>query len=105
MMPARLKAGVSVQTDKKPRSSQLLLTQKELAERVGFEPTVRLPVQRFSRPSRSTTPAPLRIREYNHLSVLVAGTKAKLQPNCNPKHLLAEQGVDGISRHGVGTLN
>src|SRR6476646_5033959 len=31
-----------------------------LAERVGFEPTVRLPVQRFSRPSRSTTPAPLR---------------------------------------------
>jgi hypothetical protein len=47
-MPARLKAGVSVQTDKKPRSSQLLVTQKELAERVGFEPTVRLPVQRFS---------------------------------------------------------
>jgi hypothetical protein len=33
---------------------------KLLAERVGFEPTVRLPVQRFSRPSRSTTPAPLR---------------------------------------------
>ncbi len=30
-----------------------------MAERVGFEPTVRLPVQRFSRPSRSTTPAPL----------------------------------------------
>src|SRR4029453_4136846 len=33
-----------------------------MAERVGFEPTVRLPVQRFSRPSRSTTPAPLRQR-------------------------------------------
>src|SRR5262245_60261430 len=32
----------------------------ELAEREGFEPSVRLPVQRFSRPSRSTTPAPLR---------------------------------------------
>jgi hypothetical protein len=31
-----------------------------LAERVGFEPTVRLPVQRFSRPSHSTTLAPLR---------------------------------------------
>ncbi len=31
-----------------------------MAERVGFEPTVRLPAQRFSRPSRSTTPAPLR---------------------------------------------
>lgn len=28
-----------------------------LAEREGFEPSVRLPVQRFSRPSRSTTPA------------------------------------------------
>lgn len=30
---------------------------KYLAEREGFEPSVRLPVQRFSRPSRSTTPA------------------------------------------------
>lgn len=28
-----------------------------LAERQGFEPWVQLPVQRFSRPSRSTTPA------------------------------------------------
>ncbi len=33
----------------------------ELAERVGFEPTVQLPVLRFSRPTRSTTPAPLRV--------------------------------------------
>ena len=31
-----------------------------MAERVGFEPTVRSRVQRFSRPPRSTTPAPLR---------------------------------------------
>ncbi len=31
-----------------------------MAERVGFEPTVRLHAQRFSRPSRSTTLAPLR---------------------------------------------
>jgi hypothetical protein len=31
-----------------------------LAEGEGFEPSVRLPVQRFSRPPRSTTPAPLR---------------------------------------------
>ncbi len=30
------------------------------AEREGFEPSVPLRVQRFSRPSRSTTPAPLR---------------------------------------------
>src|SRR5260370_10123232 len=32
---------------------------RRLAERVGFEPTVRLHAQRFSRPSRSTTLAPL----------------------------------------------
>ena len=32
----------------------------ELAERVGFEPTVRLHAQRFSRPPRSTALAPLR---------------------------------------------
>ena len=31
-----------------------------VAERVGFEPTVPLPAQRFSRPSQSTTLAPLR---------------------------------------------
>jgi hypothetical protein len=44
-MPARLKAGVSVQTDKKPRSSQLLVTQKELAEEaVISEPVSRSPV-------------------------------------------------------------
>ena len=30
-----------------------------VAEGVGFEPTVRVSAQRFSRPSRSTTPAPL----------------------------------------------
>ena len=31
----------------------------EMAEREGFEPSVGLRPQRFSRPSRSTTPAPL----------------------------------------------
>ena len=36
------------------------LLSKALAERVGFEPTVRITAQRLSRPSRSTTPAPLR---------------------------------------------
>jgi len=34
----------------------------KLAEGVGFEPTVRLHAQRFSRPPRSTTPASLRTR-------------------------------------------
>ena len=33
-----------------------------LAERVGFEPTIRLRVFRFSRPARSTAPSPLRSR-------------------------------------------
>ena len=32
----------------------------KMAEREGFEPSVRLRAQRFSRPPRSTTPAPLR---------------------------------------------
>ena len=32
---------------------------KFLAEREGFEPSERLRAQRFSRPPRSTTPAPL----------------------------------------------
>ena len=32
----------------------------KLAEREGFEPSVELPPQRFSRPPRSTAPAPLR---------------------------------------------
>ena len=34
-----------------------------VAEGVGFEPTVPARVQRFSRPPRSTTPAPLRYKE------------------------------------------
>ncbi len=34
---------------------------KALAEREGFEPSERLRAQRFSRPPRSTTPAPLRM--------------------------------------------
>jgi hypothetical protein len=38
-------------------------TQREVqAEREGFEPSVRFPLHRFSRPARSTTPAPLRER-------------------------------------------
>src|ERR1043165_8017820 len=39
-----------------------LLPPCHLAERVGFEPTVPLRVQRFSRPPDSATLAPLRIR-------------------------------------------
>ena len=36
------------------------LVNRELAERVGFEPTVPVKAQRFSRPPHSTTLAPLR---------------------------------------------
>jgi hypothetical protein len=36
-----------------------------MAERQGFEPWVELPPQRFSRPSHSTTLAPLRNNYYN----------------------------------------
>ncbi len=35
------------------------MVHKSSAEREGFEPSVPLRVQRFSRPPRSTTPAPL----------------------------------------------
>ena len=38
----------------------LLILWGNLAERQGFEPWVRSRAQRFSRPPRSTTPAPLR---------------------------------------------
>ena len=37
----------------------MLIPHKQLAEREGFEPSVRLRAQRFSRPPRSTTPASL----------------------------------------------
>src|SRR5436305_1215110 len=41
------------------RSSGESWVGQTMAERVGFEPTVRLHAQRFSRPSQSTTLAPL----------------------------------------------
>ena len=43
------------------RSAAFLFRDKELAERVGFEPTVRLPVRRISSAVLSTTQPPLRI--------------------------------------------
>ena len=36
------------------------LSKQSIAEREGFEPSVQLPIQRFSRPSHSTALAPLR---------------------------------------------
>ena len=53
--PARPPTGCIMQTGAfaRPRSA-------DMADRVGFEPTEPLQAQRFSRPPRSTTPAPLR---------------------------------------------
>src|SRR5688572_13767780 len=53
-----------------------------VAERVGFEPTVPLQVQRFSRPPRSTTLAPLRTKGRG---LLESGrTIAMAAPCCKP---------------------
>ena len=61
-----------------------------LAEREGFEPSVRLHVQRFSRPPHSTTLPPLRDRGYYQFEESAAGiiinmTEAgpELFPRCN----------------------
>ncbi len=43
-------------------SPDIVFLSKKLAERKGFEPLDLVKGQRFSRPPRSTTPAPLRIR-------------------------------------------
>ncbi len=46
------------------------IAQANMAERVGFEPTVRLHARRFSRPVHSTTLPPLRVNEINHLGTI-----------------------------------
>jgi hypothetical protein len=50
-----------------------------LAEGVGFEPTVRSRVQRFSRPPRSTAPASLRAT----LQLLGRRSGSLLPPDCH----------------------
>ena len=50
------------------QSSALSPQSSAVAERVGFEPTVPLRVQRFSRPPDSTTLAPLRMVDYYRFS-------------------------------------
>src|SRR5437762_1592807 len=50
-------ANVGVANKKNERKTALFI---DVAERVGFEPTVELPPLRFSRPACSTAPAPLR---------------------------------------------
>jgi hypothetical protein len=62
--PARIPTPVGFRGVIRRWSRHLGVTCVHLAERVGFEPTVPLRVQRFSRPSRSTAPAPLRRRPH-----------------------------------------
>ena len=53
-------SGVSLGMKRKKMCRQmthLFSLRKERDSNQGFEPSVRLPVQRFSRPSRSATPA------------------------------------------------
>ena len=49
-------------TRRDPQGRTGIRQTNEMAEREGFEPSVPLRAQRFSRPPRSTTPAPLRMR-------------------------------------------
>src|SRR4051812_39517156 len=55
-----------------------------LAEREGFEPSVPRKVQRFSRPPRSTTPAPLHRRDVSRLSPSRRERNPNLAPNWHP---------------------
>ena len=65
-----------------------------LAEGVGFEPTVRSRAQRFSRPPRSTTPAPL--REVIRLS----RTARRVRPG--PAGAKLPQGPEARKQHPSG---
>src|SRR5216684_1289514 len=65
----------------------------KLAERVGFEPTVRLHAQRFSRPSRSTTLAPLRGAAYR-------GAIPPRQPRPNFRLFSPKSGVSSVDLGG-----
>ena len=57
---------------------------RRVAERVGFEPTVPIRVQRFSRPSRSTTPAPLQSSGDGGLAPHGGERNPKLASNWRP---------------------
>ena len=63
----------------------------------GFEPSVRLRVQRFSRPSRSTTTATLHLPRCLHNQICATGTRAghikislEMQSKMRPFHNLVD---------------
>src|ERR1700716_3150081 len=68
-----------------------------MAERVGFEPTVRLHAQRFSRPSRSTTLAPLRGPAYR--GAILSGQLSR--HDHQPSPLRPESGLSGVDLGGL----
>jgi hypothetical protein len=55
------------------------LPRHHLAEREGFEPSVPIRVQRFSRPPRSTAPAPLQMT-WAHAHCVVAASTTRERP-------------------------
>ena len=85
-----------------------------MAERVGFEPTDHLHDQRFSRPPRSTAPAPLQIDFLRIAAAIRIDTPAKERFPCLalcenrrfPKEKMAErQGFEPWSRFHDHTLS
>ena len=79
---------------------------QEMAEREGFEPSERLRAQRFSRPPRSTTPAPLRYMRCRGLKVrryiAKCGEPHKRRLATFPRRCTApgRQGAPGAGAHG-----
>ncbi len=81
-----------------------------MAERQGFEPWVPLRVQRFSKPSRSTTPAPLRALFLHDLRSFAQGRRicwlqnwlqipSQFQtPDLTPDHVVRDLGI-ALSGH------
>ena len=68
-----------------------------MAEGEGFEPPVRLPAQRFSRPPHSTTLASLRYKEYQWLR-----WRRSARTNGNIATRLPPNGVRGAARLSRG---
>ena len=64
-------------SDTSPRRSSVF---KELAERKGFEPLDLVKGQRFSRPPRSTTPAPLLI---TRIACVPLTSRVRITPSAN----------------------
>jgi hypothetical protein len=74
-----------------------------MAEREGFEPSVRLPALRFSRPAYSTTLAPLH-RNTSHQGARAKGPKPALVQVHREEIANVERPRNGFSRHSPLTI-